>query len=231
MSVPVTRTKGTTSFKRFYGQPLPSIDACASSPSIIETLLNLHPEVVAAFSMIVPSIVATLWMLNIFSLNIRPNNTLLAGFGCVLHFPWSAVLHLYRAYGKSPERRTLLYKFDVSFIHIHCMCQNYAWDMQPRISNVMYHVFSICHTWYVNPLTDPPCKRYMDVLAAFGVVCASFPMVHRSLSLYIIAIALWSLAFVIYARKAIGDYSPALFHVILAGPQFIMLYALNMIDR
>ena len=206
---------------------LPSVRAFASQP-IIETLRNVHPEVYAAATMIVPSIVSFLWIVHVFSKNTHYYNTLLAGIGCVMHFPWSAALHLYRAYGKCPERRTVLYKFDVSFIHIHCMCQNYAWDMRPRMVNVVYHVLSICHTWYVNPLSDPPCKRHMDIFAAFGIVCASFPMVSRSLHLYISAIALWGLAFFIYAKKAIGDYSPALFHLILAGPQFIMLYALNM---
>ena len=214
---------------RSYCQRLPSINAHISSQPIIEILKNVHPEVLAAATMAVPSIVSLFFVFNVFSINIiRRNNTFLAGIGCVLHFPWSAILHLYRAYGTCPERRTLLYKFDVSFIHVHCMCQNYAWDMCPRFLNVIYHVLSICHTWYVNPLTDPPCKRHMDILAAFGIVCASFPMLNRSLHLYISAIALWGLAFFIYAKKTIGDYSPALFHLLLAGPQFIMMYALNL---
>ena len=59
-----------------YSQRLPSVNAFASQP-IIEILRNVHPEVYAAATMALPSIVSFLWIFQVFSKDIHQNKTLM----------------------------------------------------------------------------------------------------------------------------------------------------------
>lgn len=154
--------------------------------------------------------------------------TFLAGVGCMLHFPWSFMLHLYRAFGTDPERRTVLYKCDVSFIHLHCLIHSYAWDMRFIYISLIFHVFAVIHTWASNPLQNPKCKVHIDILAALGIVIASYPMRYRSQSIHFLALFLWAIAFTVYSKRIIGDHSSTFFHFLLAGPQYLMLLAVNL---
>eukprot|EP01038_Epipyxis_sp_PR26KG_P008843 gene8843-11934_t len=185
----------------------------------------MHPEVLAAIVMIAPSLVSLFWVLYP---NTNPNGIFIGALGCVMHFPWSCMLHLYRAYGKNDKTRTIIFKFDVTFIHIHSIFQSYAWDMELPLFNLIFHSLSIIYIWYCDPLGKPVSKRYIDIMTALGIVLTSFPMTKRSVTCYAIAVAIWAVAFIIYAKKLFKDYSSAIFHILLAGPQFFLLYTLNM---
>jgi hypothetical protein len=68
----------------------------------------------------------------------------------------------------------------------------------------------------------------MDILAAVGIVIASYPMRLRNEMIHYYALFLWGIAFTIYSKKIIGDYSSTLFHFLLAGPQYLMMLAVNL---
>lgn len=189
---------------------------------------EVHPEVYAAFSMSLPTLVSLYWIYLPSILKQFPEKIMVAGLGCMIHFPWSFMLHMYRAYGSNAVTRTTLFKLDVSFIHLHCLCNCYAWDMKLRFISLIFHLFAIIHIWYVDPITNPECKKQIDIFAAVGIVLTSYPMRFRSEGSHILALLLWLIAFLIYSKRVIGDYSSTLFHVLLAGPQFLMMRTINL---
>ena len=189
---------------------------------------NSHSEVASTVAMLVPSLVSLKFLL---MNQERMNNEkiIIAAIGCILHFPFSAMLHLYRAYGKDPRRRTFLYKLDVSFIHVHAFMQSYSWNLKFSLLLVIYHLFSIAYIWASKPLEYPKCKRYIDACTAFGILLCSYDLIHIDKSLYFAAIAMWGVAFTVYSTKFFGDIpSSILFHGLLAGPQYCLLQGLSM---
>ena len=92
-------------------------------------------ELLRALTILVPSVVSLLWIFDFFGLVVFPDKTRVAALGCFLHCPWSFMLHLYRAFGINGWIRTLLYN---SFIHLHCLLQNYAFDMQLKLVPLLY---------------------------------------------------------------------------------------------
>lgn len=189
---------------------------------------EVQTEVYAAISMGFPTLVSLYWIFLPNSLKQFPDKIKLAAVGCMCHFPWSFMLHIYRAFGNNAETRTKLFKLDVSFIHFHCLCHSFAWDMKPRFISLVFHLLAIAHIWYVDPIVNPGCKRQIDIFAALGIFLASYPMRLRSGASYLMALTLWGLAFSVYSKRVIGDYSSALFHFLLAGPQYFMMHAVNL---
>mmetsp|Transcript_6963 Transcript_6963/g.7079 ORF Transcript_6963/g.7079 Transcript_6963/m.7079 type:complete len:234 (+) Transcript_6963:142-843(+) len=189
---------------------------------------EVHPDVYSALTVCFPTFVSLYWIFLPNSRKQFPEKVLLGAVGCIVHFPWSFMLHMYRAFGNCALTRTKLFKLDVSFIHFHCFCHSYAWDMKMRYISLFFHLFAIAHIWYVDPLTNPGCKKHIDIFAACGIFLTSYPMRSRCETSHFIALALWVLAFMVYSKRVIGDYSSALFHLLLAGPQYFILHAVNL---
>jgi hypothetical protein len=116
---------------------------------------EVHPDVYSALTVCFPTFVSLYWIFLPNSRKQFPEKILLGAIGCMTHFPWSFMLHIYRAFGNCALTRTKLFKLDVSFIHFHCFCHSYAWDMKMRYISLFFHLFAIAHIWYVNPLTNP----------------------------------------------------------------------------
>ena len=189
---------------------------------------NAHLEVASTVAMLAPSIVSLKFLVMDFA---RRNNEkiIIAAIGCILHFPFSAMLHLYRAFGKDPRRRTFLFKLDVSFIHVHAFLQSYSWHLKFSLFLVFYHLLSIGYIWASKPLEHPKCKRYIDACTAFGILLCSYDLFHIDKSLYFAAITMWGIAFTVYSTKVLGDIpSSILFHGLLAGPQYCLLQGLSL---
>jgi hypothetical protein len=186
----------------------------------------MHPEVIAAFTMIIPSLVSLYWILN--DENLFPTQTKIAGFGCMIHFPFSFMLHIYRAYGKDPQMRTLLYKFDVSFIHAHAFLQSFAWDLKCSVFQINYHLLSVAYIWHVDPLNYPTTKRNIDINTAIGVFCSLFPMKNRNFYCYIFTLLIFSVAFMVHSQKLCKEYSSTIFHILLGVPQYLLMRTTNL---
>lgn len=188
--------------------------------------MRVHPDFCAAVTMLTPLIASLVWCFTDHLPN--PAGTYISAFGCILHFPFSAVLHLYRAFGKNPITRTFLYKIDVTFILLHTLLGGYAWNLEISKVELAYYVLSILYLWSIDPLKHPATKRNVDVLSAVGVVLGSFGLLHRSAVFYAIALIVWTVAFSIYTMKLLGDHSSTIFHFLLGVPQYILLMGLNL---
>ena len=194
---------------------------------LLKLLPSLHPEVLAALTMLSPTIVAACW---VFWANDQqsPNKVsiTIAGMGCIIHFPWSAMLHIYRAYGKNPQIRTLLYKLDVTFIHVHAICQGYSWTLMLSPIECAYHGLAICFIWSSNPLLHVEQKRWIDIVASVGVLISSFGLYARSQHYYFAALLMWIIALSIHSMKLFGTEFQLWFHLILGGPQYCLMAGL-----
>lgn len=189
---------------------------------------EVHPDVYSALTVCFPTFVSLYWIFLPSSQKRYPDKIFIAGVGCMLHFPWSFMLHMYRAFGNCAKTRTKLFKLDVSFIHIHCFIHSYAWDMKLTFFILFFHLFAIARIWYLNPLLNPGCKKQIDILCALGIFLTAIPMRLRCETSHMMALALWGVAFFVYSKRVIGDYSSALFHFLLAGPQYFILHAVNL---
>ena len=180
-------------------------------------------EIISAFSILTPSIVSCIFMLN-------PDvhlSTLLAGTGCIIHFPFSFSLHMHKAFSKNALIRTRIYKADVSFIHIHALITGYTWKMNYNYGELLYHSVCILYIVFSKPLYYPQTKSNIDILAAIGCAKSTFGLFFRSITLWTSAIILWIILFTVYKKKIAGLHSSWIMHVMLAGPQFCVLEGLQ----
>mmetsp|Transcript_62428 Transcript_62428/g.136488 ORF Transcript_62428/g.136488 Transcript_62428/m.136488 type:complete len:224 (-) Transcript_62428:29-700(-) len=172
------------------------------------------PEVVAAATMLAPSLVALLLTPDDASVQVD-----LMSLGAAIHCPFSMMLHIHRAYGRCAHTRGVLHRFDVSFIHVHAMITNLAWradlgtyEAVGILLNVasIVALFTSCHAKnQINaPLWTAACvvwsAAYIFVLNQVLGICAYLG---------------WALAFGVFFLKPCGIYTPAVFHLLLALPQ------------
>jgi hypothetical protein len=129
--------------------------------------------------------------------------------------------------GRDEKTRTALYKLDASFIHVHSALQGISWSMRPSLLEVSLHIACVAHIIRSKPRRDPRVKDAISLFCALGVVVSSFEMIHRSVNLWIISMALWSVAFTVHRRRPFGIHSSSVFHVLLAGPEVCLLAALG----
>ena len=184
-----------------------------------------HLEVISAITMFMPSIISLRFLL---MNKIMNKNIIIGSLGCIFHFPFSAMLHLYRAYGKNTKYRIYLFKLDVSFIHIHSYMQNYAWNLQINKINLIYHILSIYYIWNTNPIEYPKSKYYIDLFTVFGILLSSYELFYIDKKLYFIAIIIWCIGFIVYNKKQFNNIpSSILFHMLLTGPQYCLLEGLS----
>mmetsp|Transcript_46534 Transcript_46534/g.93891 ORF Transcript_46534/g.93891 Transcript_46534/m.93891 type:complete len:199 (-) Transcript_46534:50-646(-) len=178
-------------------------------------------EIWAAQTMLCPSIVAASFALAADA----KQETIIAAVGCMMHCPFSYTLHMHRALVDDPVTRTKIYKFDASFIHIHSLLTGYAWFMKPSWIELVYHACCILNIARSDPLSYPKVKNTIDILCAVGVIKCAIGIVYRSPTLFAWAVAFWGIAFFIHNRKLLGPMSSAVFHALLAVPQYFILCA------
>jgi len=154
--------------------------------------------------------------------------TQLSAISCLCHFPWSAGLHVYRAYGTDPVRRTYLYKADVAFHHIYSLCTRYAFALQFSLVETIFHVSCILHLIFCNPLKNPERKKMIGILSAIGLGSCAFDMFNRSSNHFYVALGVAAVGFLIHHTELLGTYSPFWFHICLAAPHYCVLQGLNM---
>ena len=188
----------------------------------------LHPEILAAIAMSVPGIFSIYYLFfEEKDVIINPLGTHICAISCLCHFPWSAGLHVYRAYGTDPIRRTYLYKADVAFHHIYSLSTRYAFALQFSLVETIFHVSCILHLMLCDPLKNPDRKKIIGVLSAIGLGSCAVDLFHRSSNHFYVALGVAAVGFLIHHRELLGTYSPFWFHICLAAPHYCVLKGLN----
>ena len=185
-------------------------------------------EIMAAFAIILPSIIS-FWFINLEPSN---KNTNIAAFGCILHCPFSFLLHLHRGLFVRENNlvnhvRTILFKLDVCFIHIHSFLTGYSWNMEIETIETLYHLFCILHILSYRKNISQNGKKYINLGTACGVLLSSKRMYHCSIKKYIVSILSWLVLFKIYDLKLLGYYSSFVMHLMLSIPQFCLLSSIK----
>jgi len=190
-----------------------------------------HPEILAAIAMAVPGIISIYYLFfEEKEAIINPLGTQLSAISCLCHFPWSAGLHVYRAYGSEPVCRTYLYKVDVAFQHIYSLSTRYAFALQFSLVDTIFHVSCILHLIFCDPLKNPERKKMIGFLSAIGLGSCAFELFNRSSSHFYVALGLAAVGFLIHHKELLGIYSPFWFHISLAAPHYCVLRGLNIDD-
>jgi len=192
------------------------------------SLSLMHPEILAAIAMAVPGIFSIYYLF--FEKNdliINPVGTRLSAISCLCHFPCSAGLHVYRAYGSEPVCRTYLYKADVMFQHIYSLSTRYAFALQFSLVDTIFHVSCILHLILCDPLKNPERKKMIGVLSAIGLGSCAFGLYNCSSNHFYLALGVAAIGFLIHHKELLGIYSPFWFHICLTLPHYCVLTGLN----
>jgi hypothetical protein len=190
----------------------------------------IHPEILAAIAMAVPGIYSIYYLFFVEKdLIINPLGTQICAISCLCHFPWSAGLHVYRAYGTDPARRTYLYKADVVFHHIYSLSTRYAFALQFSLVETLFHLSCILHLIFCDPLKNPERKKRIGILSAIGLGTCAVDLFNRSSNHFYIAIGVAGVGFLIHHMELVGIYSPFWFHICLAAPHYCILNGLNIV--
>lgn len=188
----------------------------------------MHPEILAAIAMAVPGIFSIYYLFfKEKDMIINRLGTQLTAISCLCHFPWSAGLHVYRAYGTYPTRRIYLYKGDVAFQHIYSLCTRYAFSSQFSLVETIFHISCILHLIFCNPLKNPDKKKIIGILSAIGLGSCAFDLFNRSSNHFYVALGVAAVGFLIHHKELLGAYSPFWFHICLALPHYCLLQGLN----
>lgn len=181
-----------------------------------------YSEVGAAISILIPSVISAMFL--------RQTETSVraAALGCIAHCPFSVSLHLYKAFGMNPVLRTRLYKLDALFIHIHIMSSMYAWRNRIRLMEFVYHGFSMAHIVWCDPLNNVSAKTIVDVLAGIGVMYTISPLFVLHFMRWVACVSLYTILVTIHNRKLLGIHSSWVMHLMLSGPQYLVLQTMRM---
>ncbi len=193
-------------------------------------LFWFHPEILAAIAMAVPGIFSIYYLFfEEKNVMINPLGTQLSAISCLCHFPWSAGLHIYRAYGTNLVIRTHLYKADVAFQHIYSLCTIYAFSLHLSLVDTIFHASCIIHLIFCDPLKTPERKKIIGILSAIGLASCAFDLFHRSSNYFYVALGVAAIGFLIHHNELLGAYSSFWFHLCLAAPHYCVLKGLNMV--
>jgi hypothetical protein len=191
-------------------------------------LFWMHPEILAAIAMAVPGIFSIYYLFFVGKdVIINPLGTQICAISCLCHFPWSAGLHVYRAYGTDPVCRVYLYKADVAFHHIYSLSTRYAFSLHFSLVETIFHVSCILHLIYCDPLKNPERKKMIGILSAIGLGSCAFDLFNRSTNHFYLALGIAGVGFLIHHNELLGAYSPFWFHICLAAPHYCVLQGLN----
>ncbi len=184
----------------------------------------MHPEILAAIAMAVPGIFSIYYLFfEKHDVVINPLDMRLSAIACLCHFPWSAGLHIYRAYGTEPACRTYLYKGDVLFQHIYSLCTKYAFTLQFSLVDTIFHVSCILHLIFCDPIKNPERKKMIGFLSAIGLGSCAVHLFNRSSNHFYVALGVAGIGFIIHHTELLGRYSPFWFHICLAAPHYCVL--------
>jgi hypothetical protein len=185
-------------------------------------ITNVHPEVYAAATILLPSSVS------LFQIKHHPNlPVIFASVGTFIHCPWSVALHIYRAYGTDPVQRAFFYKMDVGFIHIQTMFHIFSWYSYLPPPIFVYHFLALAYLIHIDTLQHPHTKRHMDILSSIGIVIGTVRYSRRYPKTFFLCLVFWLTGLMIHRFKPYGDYSAAVFHLCLVPPQYYVLSALS----
>lgn len=188
----------------------------------------MHPEIMAAIAIAVPGIFSIYYLFFVEKdVILNPLGTQISAISCLCHFPWSAGLHVYRAYGKNPVYRVYLYKADVAFQHIYALSTRYAFALQFSPVDTIFHMSCILHLIFCDPLKNPDKKKIIGMLSAIGLGSCTIDLYNSSSTHFYIASSFAATGFLIHHNELLGAYSPFWFHVSLAAPHYCVLRALN----
>jgi hypothetical protein len=160
---------------------------------------------------------------------INPLGTQVSAISCLCHFPWSAGLHVYRAYGNNPVHRMYLYKGDVAFQHIYAFSTRYAFALRFSPIDTIFHMSCILHLIFCDPLKTPNRKKIIGILSAVGLGSCTIDLFNYSSNYFYIALSFAATGFLIHHNELLGTYSPFWFHLCLAAPHYCVLQGLNTI--
>lgn len=185
-------------------------------------------EIMAAFAIILPSIVS-FWFITQETSN---KNTSIAAIGCILHCPFSFLLHLHRGLFVQENSsvnlvRTILLKLDVCFIHVHSFLTGYSWNMKIETVETLYHLVCVLHILSYKQHISQNGKKYINLGAVGGVLVSSRRLYHSSIKKYTVSILSWLVLFKIYDLKLLGNYSSFVMHLMLSIPQFCLLSSIK----
>jgi hypothetical protein len=179
----------------------------------------IHPEILAALAMAIPGIFSIYYLIIVQNVGTKISAT-----ACLIHLPWSAGLHFYRAYGSDPLIRTYLYKADVSFQHIYSLLTRYAFIQEMHLIETIFHILCITHILFCNPIQNPQIKKYISILSGIGLGSCTLALSHER---FYISFGVASIGFFIHYKEIIGPYSPFWFHLCLSVPHYCILSELN----
>lgn len=171
-------------------------------------------EIYSANAMILPSIICMYFMHNY---NLKYNIKIRI-IGCILHLPFSYMLHIHRALYEDSFIRKLLFKLDVTFIHVQSLFTGFSWNLKTSNFELYYHLLSIVHILVTQNYTKHK-KIIISVICGIGVLLSSFGKFYENKILWLIAILFWLISFIVH----ITNYSSILFHILLVVPQLCMI--------
>ena len=182
-----------------------------------------YAEIGAALTMLVPFFTG-LWFY------CQPNSrtaTKLASLGCMLHAPFSMALHIHRATYSQDKVRTWLYKLDIAFMHVNMMLIGYAWSMRVQIHQLVYHFLGLLHLAYIDPLINPQTKSHIDIITAACFIETWFGLLFRAWKMFVLAVSLASIFFLIHNQKILGKHSSSIMHILVTVPEFLLMWCLH----
>jgi hypothetical protein len=190
---------------------------------------TLHPETLSAIAMSLPSICSLYYILFLIKKIENPHGTMISSISCIIHYPWSAGLHLHRAYGKNRFRREFLYKADLTFQHIYSISTRYAFSMKIIPLEMLFHMLCIANIWiFFRPITNPKSKKVVEMLSGYGLMSCTFDLFYRNPMHFYISMIILSTGFFIQHKNVLGDYSSFWFHICLSLPHYYILYGMNL---
>ena len=192
----------------------------------------MHPEIMAAIAIAVPGIFSIYYLFFVDKdMIINPLGTRFSAISCLCHFPWSAGLHVHRAYGNNLVHRMYLYKADVAFQHIYSISTRYAFSLQFSMVDTIFHMSCILHLIFCDPLKNPERKKIIGILSAIGLGSCTIDLCNYSSNHFYVALSVAATGFLIHHTELLGAYSPFWFHVCLAAPHYCVLQGLNIPKR
>ena len=184
-------------------------------------------EIWATLAMALPSFFSIYYILT------KPSTQLiLVGTASIIHYPWSACLHLCRAFSSPEVKRVFFYKMDIAFQHIYCVMVRHAFVIRLSYIEWLFHLFSIFHVWHFNPIQSPQSKDIVSFMAGLGLGICVFSMYDVNKIYFGSSILFGGIGFFIHIRRLFGNSSSLLFHILLCVPHYCVLMCMldNKID-
>ena len=177
-------------------------------------------EVFSAVTILLPSYIC----IRTLTVGHARDEIVLASIGCLLHAPWSFMLHMYKAYNPDGHLKRTLYILDISGIHLHSLLTGYSWYYMfgtYEQLQMWYHIACIIH--HITYGYDIEIQPRIELMIATGVALSAYPMIYTRPVLWVISQIIWGVAFWIHMGKVCGSFSGGIMHILLCIPQYCIL--------